>query len=253
MKKTRYAIYNLTNIPDLFKMIAKRKIHIEWVVEAGCHDGSDTIKFVSLPKIRKIYAFEPDSVARQAAESNCKQLILSNILTISPFALQNENSEYFVLSNGGAYGTGSSQVVDMNQNKDAHPTIVQGKRLDELIENESEYGLLWLDVEGSALEVLQGSQKILSKIKIIKVEVEFQDMWGRRKSNFESVINYLQINGFCLMYAPIYPGLFGDLLFLRKNDITRLNRCISFFLRKTILVLHKYLFRLTHKRKFENS
>jgi FkbM family methyltransferase len=252
MKRIRYSVYEVIKVPDIVGFILKNKIEVKWVIEAGCHDGSDTIRFLKIPSVLKIYAFEPDSVARQKALVNCSNNIESGEVEIFPFALVRVSQEYEVLGNAGELGTGSSQVVEKTNPSNHIEHIIQGKRLDEVLNPEYGDGLLWLDVEGGALEALEGAKSILNRFAIIQVEVEFQDMWGRRKRNFDSVIALLEYHGFTLLNAAIYPGLFGDLLFVRRTGATTQQRLRSVALKGILSLLHKGIYPVTHKNKFKD-
>jgi FkbM family methyltransferase len=252
MKKFRFVIYDFFRAPNIIDFISKHKISINWVVEAGCHDGSDTIKFLKVPSVRRIYAFEPDEIARMRAESNCAAPILNGEIVIYPFALANENRDFILLGNAGQYGTGSTQVIEIKEENLAGAKSIQGRRLDETLMPESGEGLLWLDVEGSALTALEGSRAVLNRFTLIQVEVEFQDMWGGRMRNFESVIRFLESFNFCLIKAPIYPGLFGDLLWRSNPERKHLLRIRSWILKKILILLHTYLYPFTHKKKFNS-
>ena len=49
--------------PGLLSIAKKRCLPFDWVIEAGCHDGTDTLKFLSLEQVKMVFAFEPDDAA----------------------------------------------------------------------------------------------------------------------------------------------------------------------------------------------
>jgi FkbM family methyltransferase len=251
VKKIRYIIYDFFKVPNIIDFISTQNLKIEWVVEAGCHDGSDTIRFLEIPSVRRIYAFEPDKIARQRAELKCATLIQNGAIVISPFALAKENRDLQVLGNAGEFGTGSTQITEISEGSFTGANLIQGRRLDETPVLESGEGLLWLDVEGSALDALEGGSAILKRFALIQVEVEFQDMWGRRKRNFDTVIRFLEGYGFSLIKAPVYPGLFGDLLFARNPEKKLPLQVRSWILKGILKTIHVYLYPITHKDEFK--
>lgn len=55
--------------------------------------------------------------------------------------------------------------------------------------------MLWIDVEGFAYEVLEGSTNILSNISFLKVEVESKETW-KGQQTADSVIKLLKEHNF---------------------------------------------------------
>ena len=72
MGKKFNKFYNAFSNPGLLAVAQKRLIDYQWVIEAGCHDGTDTLKFLEMPNVVKIYAFEPDEIAANKAEAKFK-------------------------------------------------------------------------------------------------------------------------------------------------------------------------------------
>ena len=52
-------------------------------------------------------------------------------------------------------------------------------------------GLLWLDVEGHAVQALSGATKTLRKITLAKIEIQMHDMSLGRNADLFSVIKII--------------------------------------------------------------
>ena len=49
---------------DVIEIAKRRSIDIDWILEAGCHDGSDTVVLSNYFQPDRYLAFEPDATAR---------------------------------------------------------------------------------------------------------------------------------------------------------------------------------------------
>jgi FkbM family methyltransferase len=249
MGKLRFYIYKLSTSPGMLELAIKRGIHAEWIVEAGCHDGSDTLKFAAVDTVRKVYAYEPDPIARAIAIKRVSGSLQGEKVEIYPYALVEKKQTLTLLSNGGQLGTGSSQVLEPSKIEKESSYSIEGRRLDEVLIPHNNQGLLWLDVEGGALDAIEGARGLMNQFRLIQIEVEFQNMWGRRKKNYKDVIRFLNKQDFLLMYAPVSPGLFGDLTFVRREEASFMEKVRSLGLRIVLTLLHSIIFPITHPRK----
>lgn len=74
--------YNFIGNSDVIKYLSSREINISWVVEAGCHDGEDTLKISRSLNPSRIIAFEPDEHARiRASQAYAPIILLLNSMT----------------------------------------------------------------------------------------------------------------------------------------------------------------------------
>jgi FkbM family methyltransferase len=226
------------SVSSLFETLGTLGIEIDWVIEAGCHTGSDTKKMIEDFGIRRIYGFEPDKIARIAAERLLEDY-LDKKVTISPFALMNKNA-IFGVSYVGEPGNGSTQVRDLSVS--SSKASVEAIRLDDFKINETTLGCMWLDVEGAASDVILGGIETLKSLAVIKIEVEYHDMSSSRKANFREVIKILKRQGFCVWKCDVNPGYFGDILFIRKSLIPIKGRLISNLNRMILISLHSNVY-----------
>lgn len=247
----RNRIYRSMETPptarDLHAFTEERGIDVSWIVEAGCHDASDTEILATLFNPVKIYAFEPDPVAFEIAKSRIENLASkSHAIELLKIALMNVSGEgnlFFV----GIAGGGSTQIRETETSM--HDDAVRTSKLDDLGIPEASKGLLWLDVEGNAVLALQGMQESLTKFNLAKIEVEFHDMSTFRTQNFRQVINIMKQSDFKLIKSYIQPGFFGDLLFVSKRQLSFSDYLNSFLVTWTTIVLHSLIYPILKKPK----
>ena len=233
--------------PTQLELYCKKKsIDFSWVVEAGCHDGSDTVVFSKMPNVARVFAFEPDYTARKKAKERFIDEKYSNI-DLSELGLMNQSGYARIKYHAGEKGSGNSHI-ELSPLKESDDDILI-TTLDEFFSQTSPrsgQGLMWLDVEGAAVNVFEGAPASLKTFNLIKVEVEFRKMNEFRTGNYKQVIDILEKSGFVMVRGTIHPGLFGDLIFVRKGSGK--NVYISQVTMKLLfLLLHDGIYRLKNK------
>jgi FkbM family methyltransferase len=216
----------------------KNKIRIDFVVEAGGYDGTDTRVF--LEKDLFCFVFEPDPVSRIKFMSNVSPKNTDK-LYIYDKALSNENgtSVLFFEEEFGA-GFGSSSLIIPTLNNDSDMVQVEEVRFSDYMPSRTEFsvfansenvsnGFLWLDVEGYALPALKGFGSQLRLMAAANIEVEFQPMHPKwEHSNFLEVLVFMKSERFRLRKVSLQPTYRGDAFFLRESELSwvSLTRCI---------------------------
>jgi FkbM family methyltransferase len=59
-------------VSDFIDIIQRQSIDVDWGVEAGAHQGTDSIEFLSDKSIRKLFLFEPNSDCLEVCRKNLK-------------------------------------------------------------------------------------------------------------------------------------------------------------------------------------
>jgi FkbM family methyltransferase len=233
--------------PGLLKVARERNLDFEWVVEAGCHDGTDTLEFLKLPNIKRVFAFEPDDVAADKAQAkftNCKERV-----DLKRLALMDQPGFIEISSPTGNFGDGTTVISNF---KSVRPISGDNEKLlicstmDIELPNLTGRGLLWLDVEGSAADVLSGSLETLKSVSLIQVEVEMHTS-KHRKANFAKVDKILSKSNFSIIFGPLHPGYFGDAMYLKNSHLTGWGRLKSLALKYLYLILHLVIYPLTFR------
>lgn len=245
----KYYKYNFG--PDVLVISKKLNLKFDFIIEAGCHDGTDTEKLVKKLKNVKVYAFEPDSKARLAARKKLSEFIPKQIL-ISPFALSDHNGKAFLVfegvgMDGAKSGSGSSRVSKKGSE------AIQLRTLDNVLPDKLRKGLLWLDVEGHAVQVLTGATSTLKKIVLAKIEIQMHDMGIGRKADLFTVIKIMKQAELIPIYAPLNPGYFGDIIFVNRTQINNKNKFRSVLILLQLYFLHKIIYPTLNKPEKQNS
>lgn len=216
-------------------------IKTNFIIEAGCHDGRDTKILLDEFPNAIVLAFEPDCVARTQAKEFLSRSI-SDRLHIFDFGLSNENKLSSIKYLDGNPGTGSSQISEFGDED------IQLQRLDECIGDLAlGNGMLWLDVEGHAVQAIEGMKNTLRFVKSAKVEVQMHRMSENRPKDYAQVIELLREVNLYPVSAPLYPGFFGDIIFIEKSYLKKSELLISKFLTIQLWLLHEVIYPLLRK------
>jgi FkbM family methyltransferase len=224
---------------DVFDVALRFGIKIEWVVEAGCHDGTDTVVINSKLNPTQIYAFEPDPSAYVRAQTLFAGSL--NNVTLFPFGLSDENRMLYFRFPENKEGTGLTSLSTVGE------VSVPVKRFDDVLHDLSLGGFLWLDVEGHAIKSLQGAVNMLPLLSLAKIEVQMHRMSDFRRQDLFQVCRIMKSAGLRPLYAPIHPGHFGDVVFVNKRFLTHFRLLHSRFLYLQMLLLHKVVYPLLGK------
>jgi FkbM family methyltransferase len=249
MGKVLNKFYGQWANPGLLLAASQYNLEFNWVIEAGCHDGSDTLKFLELQNVEKVYAFEPDIVAAEKAELKFK--VFGERVIFNRFALMDKRGYIQISSSTGNFGDGTTSIgeyFDDNQISKSEGTLIPCTTLDDELSNLNGRGLIWLDVEGSAAKVLQGSAKVLDRVDMIQVEVDLHNSL-HRTSNFVEVNRILIGRKFAIIYGPIHPGFFGDAVYIKKSKLGLTERVRSQFLNFLMHATHRITYPLLRKPK----
>lgn len=192
------------------------------ILEAGAHNGSDSVKIAKLLPDCTIYAFEPQPLLFQQLLNNtrafkhqihCYQLALSDV---------NGSAEFYV-SNG--LDNGSSSLLKPDYHLIFFPQVqfnqkimVQTKTLDTWAKENGieKIDFLRLDMQGYEPKMLAASPNMLKKVKVIYTEVSTKEL-------YKGIILYPQYNkwlqelGFTLVREEVSPDFGGDALFVKFN------------------------------------
>jgi FkbM family methyltransferase len=204
--------YNFWSEVQLFRVTQILKIDVRWIVEAGCHDGTDTLELNRRFNPINYFAFEPDPVAHSEAKRKLQSNGLSNVILFKD-GLGEDNSSKSLNYLASGKGSGSTFLADQGEEQ------VSVCRLDDkLPTNLQDGGLLWLDVEGHTLKALAGMKMTLKKLEIAKVEVQLHSRNENFRQDFSKVLMVFGEAGLVPLYGPLHPGYFGGYNFCPKSS-----------------------------------
>jgi hypothetical protein len=106
-----------------------------------------------------------------------------------------------------------------------------------------------LDVEGAPHLVIEGAISTLQNILIAQIEVDMHTTSKIRKANYFKVDKLMRNNNFRLHYAPLHPGYFGDVIYIKENLLSFKEKIRSRILVIGMWILHSKIYPSLKKPK----
>lgn len=193
--------YSKITIVELRKYLGNSKV----IVEAGASDGVDTLMFAqNFPSVT-VFAAEPIKKQYDFLTNKFKNI---NNINLSQIALSGkiELVNIFVgKTTGELGGMGSSSILKPSLHKKYFPEITFDEtQLTQAITLEKFFldnhiktaDLLWLDIQGMELDVMQASKDTMrEKVKFLHLEISRVKFYEGMPSE-RDIRNFLQIIGF---------------------------------------------------------
>jgi FkbM family methyltransferase len=237
--------------PGFSRYLERYSFAPEFMIEAGCHHGEDTLLLVNALDLTQVIAFEPDPAAFDRAS-----LVLRNLQNVRlfPYGLGEASGTFSLFINKTEPENGTSGVgFDVGNSEDWITRDIEVKTLDSVI---AEFGIklptsrrscfLWLDVEGFEHKVLKGASRAIDAVGIAQIEMNMHD--AIRKANYLGVLKFMYRRGFRLAYAPLHPGYFGDSVFLHQSLIeSKKTKARGIFLLLAMVSLHSVIYPMLRK------
>lgn len=190
------------------------------IIEAGAHVGSDTVEMSRLWPKGNIFAFEPVTDIFNKLRENtkacnnvkCFELALSNCSGIADIFISSGDSDQ------------SSSLLIPKAHLVIHPNIafsntlkIKTITLDEWAEQYKvkHVDLLWLDLQGMELNVLQSGENILQTVKAIMTEVSLIENYSHC-ALYQELKDWLTTKSFKVQREEIAWSDGGNVLFVRE-------------------------------------
>lgn len=148
----------------------------------------------------QVYAFEPNNRARNRLEENCKANGFNNI-NILPYAISKNSGKCLFTNSDTHLGISTTnKMLTNNQISKEQVVEVQMYSLDDFIVDNSinKIDLIKIDVEGFELEILNGSQLVLSKLRPYLIVEILDKVVENYITDFLNHFNYKKIINFDL-------------------------------------------------------
>jgi len=181
------------------------------IIDLGANEGFYTLKAKELSPKSKIISVEPNPYAFRTLKSNVKYNRLKNVITVNK-AVTSKNGKITFEIVKGKSTVGSTKVYEKYRiayeiekiriNSITLECLCKKFKIDKI-------DLLKMDVEGSELDILKSSEKILSKVK--KAIIEYH----RAQRTRRGVTNLMIKNNFKLLKVDDQK-YYGDLYFIRN-------------------------------------
>lgn len=198
------------------------------IVEAGAADGIDTLRFAARWPAAVIHAFEPvpELFAKLDAATRGSPRIHRHAL-----ALHDRHGAYPMRVSSGA-SVASSSLLEPGGHLARHPAVqfdstivVPTSTLDTWAERTgvAAIDLLWLDLQGHELAVLQAAPRILATVRAIHTEVSSESLYVG-DALYPELARWLHERGFLVEYEALSADRSGNVLFVREADAARPRR-----------------------------
>lgn len=195
----------------------KERINIDNLIifDIGSLNGIESVKFTEKLPNCKVYNFEPNPFSYQTVLKSCE-----NIENISKYNLAigdyNGKSDFYIMHhNMGGSSILSPTILDKLGNY-CTPYTVDISRLDTWCENNkiNKIDFIWMDVQGAELKILSGAGDLLKNVSAIYTESSLIPYYDGAPHKDE-VIEFLNKQGFELVYEKLHDEYEGDFLFFK--------------------------------------
>jgi FkbM family methyltransferase len=195
------------------------------IVEAGAHNGSDTLEMARLWPRGQIHAFEPIPHVYRRLEARTAEL--RNVRTYQ-IALGAETGTASMWLSSGT-GDASSSFLDPKKHLEVFPTIefretieVPVTTLDDWSQsaNVTRVDFMWLDLQGYEFAALQHAKRVLPTVSAIVLEVSIEELYADMPL-WPEVQAWLQAQGFAIVHQ-ILRRTYGNALAVRETLLYRL-------------------------------
>jgi len=190
------------------------------IVEAGAHNGTDTVELAQLWRQGSVHAFEP--VPALFLELRNKTKDLANVFCY-PYALAAQTGRPRLHVSGGI-SDGSSSLLEPALHRTFHPEVtfdgmieVEAVTLDSWAEDHAvgKVDLLWLDLQGMEPAVLRASLRILPGVRAVHTEVSLAAMYAGTEL-YPQFRTWMESQGFCVVREFLPYADMGNVLFVRQ-------------------------------------
>ena len=220
-RKRREIGWRLRTVESLKKVffLGAQEFNCSLLVECGAHDG----------EISKIFTRGEDNYAI-AIEANPNTFAEKTMLAAGPrvrvmnYALTNRDETVHLLipTHEGILTPGNASILKNSDMTSHISLVVEGKMLDSIV-SESDlhsHSVLWVDVEGMSLPLLQGATNFLStgNCKMILVEVETDQIWNNQALDHD-VDEYLQQLGYLALLRDAQTKSQFNMVYVLEKDL----------------------------------
>ncbi|MBI2811927.1 MAG: FkbM family methyltransferase [Candidatus Melainabacteria bacterium] len=188
------------------------------IFEAGAYGGSDTLLFAQRWPDATIISFEASPTT-----FNTFSMLTAGVPNIRGYNLAvstyNGKAKFYLSDND----VGSSSLLPShdNQFKEGYKgpeIIIDCVILDDWCSMNSvdHIDFMWLDLEGMELQVLRSSPKILSSVKVIYTETNFQE-FRKGMTQYNELKTFLEKSGFKLLAHRYLENWQGNAIFINDS------------------------------------
>lgn len=201
-------------------------IDIENMIDVGCNIGNTIKHYQKACKPKIVYGFEPNIENYNVSEGAIKDLTNVKLFNVA-VSNKDYDGQLFCFKDS----SGHSMMPHVHG---SHETMQNVKviRLDSWAQQHSveNFDFVKIDTQGNDFNVILGMGDLVDRVKIMKVEVWFQDGHYKGAHLFHEVVEYLLRHGVELYNMPVltHDGsgqlVWGDAIFMRKDILPRIRK-----------------------------
>lgn len=227
LANSRHRVATSYNTPSTIgKQTLKHLVPAEPViVEVGAHYGFDTEELALIFPNGRIFAFEAHP--SHFAKAYKRLRYYPNVSLVCCAVCATSGVVVFNASSGASDASGSilRPTNHLKRHERVHFLLedrfpVVCTTLDDFLAPQElpSIDLLWMDVQGAEMHVLEGSQEMLGKVKFIYLEVSEEPLY-EHGTTYQDLRNFLQPHGFAVMqeFLPQDWNGEGNVLFGRST------------------------------------
>lgn len=135
------------------------------IVDAGCYDGTDTIRFSEWcgGQYSKIYAFEPDEKNYAKCQEAISLAGLTDVVLLPAGLDEISGKSVFTTTSTTSSYLNKSAHIHQTARPSGEDTIVNTYALDDVVD--TEIGMIKMDIEGAEFGALHGAEKVIQRDK----------------------------------------------------------------------------------------
>ena len=206
-----------------------KKINVQIAIDIGAHKGETIDYFLKIPKIKKIYSFEPQEKIFTYLK---KKYINNKKIILNKTALSNKNIKRDFYINKLSLTSGFSKINNNSswfrikkkilntKNIYEKKISIKTNTLDNFIKKNKikKIDILKIDTEGHELHILKGSENLIKKklVKYLLIEINHSNMYVNYSN--KKIDIFLKKNNFIIVKKfkfPFHP--FSDVLYKNSN------------------------------------
>jgi FkbM family methyltransferase len=189
---------------------------VKTILDIGSLNGIESVKFTEKLPNCKVHTFEPNSESYNNVLTSTEGIDSIKVHNIAVSDFKGESDFYITYDNMGGSSLLEPSIIQKT-GPNISKTMVNVVRLDEFCSenNITDVNVLWMDVQGSELNIFKGMGDILNDVKAIYVECSMIPYYTGA-SHKDEVIEYLSKYDFELVSETHHDNYEGDFMFLKK-------------------------------------
>ncbi len=186
-------------------------VGVEVIYDCGSRDALDGLELLkNIKSSQELHIFEPNPIAIELCKKNISKEKIDKKIFMNEKALSDNvgKVKFYPINANESITPHKDGNIGASSLFKANPyypleTFVQNEievetiTIDKYVENKSAPNLLWIDLQGAEMLMLQGSIQSLQSVKIIYIEVTFREIYIGQPLFYE-IDAFLEKNGFKL-------------------------------------------------------